>query len=57
MNRYIGYYKGKEEIVDAKTSYEAQMKAAKLFGAKKSWDVVVMLYSKDGEVVEHTCDK
>lgn len=53
-NGYIAFYKGKEKEVYAKSSYEAQQKAAKLFGAKKSYDVTVVLAEKNGEQVTHS---
>jgi hypothetical protein len=37
----------------AKTQYEAQLKAAKAFGAKKSWDVNVVLAEVGGKQVVH----
>jgi hypothetical protein len=43
MRTYIAFYKGKQITVQADTSYNAQQQAAKLFKAKKSYDVTVML--------------
>lgn len=43
MRPYIAFYKGKQLQVEANSSYEAQQKAAKLFKAKKSYEVTVML--------------
>lgn len=43
MRPYIAFYKGKQLQVEAASSYEAQQKAAKLFKAKKSYEVTVML--------------
>jgi hypothetical protein len=43
MRPYIAFYKGKQLQVEATSSYEAQQKAAKLFKAKKSYEVTVML--------------
>ncbi|MFH1984767.1 MAG: hypothetical protein ABIL58_23245 [Pseudomonadota bacterium] len=46
LNGYIAFYKGKRIEVFAKTSFEAQQKAAATFGAKKSYDVTVELAQK-----------
>ena len=54
MNKYIAFYKGKQIEVEADTSYKAQLLAAKEFGARKSYDVTVMLAEKDGEEVTHS---
>lgn len=43
MRTYIAFYKGRQLTVSADTSYLAQQLAAKLFKAKKSYDVTVML--------------
>lgn len=51
---YIAFYKGKRAEVYANTSYEAQLKAAKMFNAKKSYDVHVVLAEKDGVPVTHS---
>lgn len=52
---YVAHYKGRKMDVWAKTSYEAQKKAAAAFRAKKSYDVTVMLAEKPGgEQVVHT---
>lgn len=53
MNGYIAFYKGKRLEVFAETSYQAQVKAAKEFKAKKSYDITVMLAEKDGQPVIH----
>jgi hypothetical protein len=53
MNGYVAFYKGKRIEVYAETSYKAQLKAAELFKAKKSYDVTVMLAEKNGETVTH----
>jgi cation transport regulator ChaB len=52
-NGYIAFYKGKQIEVYADTKYAAQLEAAKLFKAKKSYDVTVELAEKDGEPVVH----
>jgi hypothetical protein len=54
MNGYKAFYKGKELEVFAETSYKAQLEAAKLFKARKSYDVTVVLCEKDGEQVIHS---
>jgi len=53
-NGYVAFYKGKKMDVYAKTSLEARDKAAKAFGAKKAYDVTVMLAEKDGKQVTHS---
>ena len=40
---YVGFWRGKQVEVIAKSSFEAQEKAAKKLGAKKSYEVTVML--------------
>ena len=54
MNGYIAFHKGKQLEVYADTSYQAQLKASKLFKAKHSYQVEVMLAEKNGEQVTHT---
>jgi hypothetical protein len=56
LNGYVAFYKGKKTEVWAKTSFEAQKKAAEFFKAKKSYEVTVMLAEKSdkpGEAVVH----
>ena len=53
MFTYIAFYKGKQITVNALRSYDAQLIASKIFKAKKSYEVTVMLVSKDGEPVIH----
>lgn len=53
MNGYIAFYKGKKLEVYANTSYEAQLKAATQFKARKSYDVEVMLAEKSNKPVVH----
>jgi hypothetical protein len=53
-NGYIAFYKGKRIEVYALTSYQAQIKAAEIFKAKKSYEVTVMLAEKNGEQVTHS---
>lgn len=53
MNGYKAFYKGKSIEVYAESSHKAQLKAAELFKAKKSYDVTVVLCEKDGKEVIH----
>jgi len=56
MNGYKCFYKGKTVEVYADTSYSAQLKAATIFKAKKSYEVTVVLCEKKGEQVVQSCD-
>ena len=51
MNGYICYYKNKRVEVYANTSYAAQQEAAKKLGAKKTYQVNVVLAELNGEPV------
>ena len=53
MFTYIAFYKGKQIEVKALRSYDAQEAAAKIFKARKSYEVTVMLAAKDDEPVIH----
>ncbi len=53
MNGYVGFYKSQRKEVYADTICQAQLKLAKEFKAKKSWEVHVVLAEKDGEQVTH----
>ena len=53
MFTYIAFYKGKQITVNALRTYDAQLIAAKLFKAKKSYEITVMLAAKDDEPVIH----
>lgn len=53
MNGYVCIYRGKRLEVRAATSYQAQEAAAKLFKARKSWEVLVVLAECEGEQVVH----
>ena len=53
MNGYKCFYRGKECEVLANTSHEAQQKGAKEMGAKKTYDVAVVLCEVGGEQVVH----
>jgi hypothetical protein len=46
MKNFIAFYKTKQIVVEAGSSYEAQEKAAKIFKAKKSYEVSVFLADK-----------
>jgi hypothetical protein len=56
MNGYVCFYKGKRVEVYAKTSYEAQQKAAAILKVKKSYEITVVLAEKDGAQVTHVAD-
>jgi hypothetical protein len=43
MRSYKAFYKGKSIVVEAASMYAAQVAAAKALGAKKSYDVAIML--------------
>jgi hypothetical protein len=43
MRTYIALYRGKKIEVIAATSYAAQTEAARIFKAKKAYDVIVLL--------------
>ena len=43
MRPYIAFYRGRQLQVEAGSSYDAQLIAAKLFKARKSYEVTVML--------------
>lgn len=43
MSNYEAFYRGKRISVQAETSYKAQLKAATIFKAKKSYEVTVVL--------------
>jgi hypothetical protein len=43
----VAIYRGKTRIIDAETSYAAQLQAAQLFHARKSYDVSVSLVETD----------
>lgn len=53
MFTYIAFYKGKQIEVKALRSYDAQLAAAKIFKARHSYDVTVMLADKGDEPVVH----
>lgn len=52
MFTYICFYKNKEIQVNALRSFDAQEIAAKIFKAKKSYEITVMLVAKDNEQIE-----
>lgn len=54
MNGYKCFYRSKQCEVMADTTYEAQQLAAKKLGAKKTYDVTVVLCEKTGDQVLHT---
>lgn len=55
-NGYMAFYRGKSIEVYADSSYHAQEEAARIFKAKKSYEVTVMLCEKDGAEVVHIAD-
>jgi len=56
MNGYVAFFKGKRIEVYASNKLEAQTEAARIFKAKKHYDVSVVLAEKDGKQVTHTPD-
>lgn len=54
MNGYKAFFRGKTLEVYAESSYGAQQEAAKLFKARKSHEVTVVLCERDGEQVTHS---
>ena len=54
MNGYIAIYKDKKIEVYAESSYKAQLKAAQIFKAKKSYEVDVYLCELNGKEVLQT---
>ena len=52
MNTYNAYFNKKVIEVEAETSAAAQEEATKIFKAKKSWMVTVILAAKNGKPVE-----
>ena len=50
---YKAFYRGRETEVHASTSYEAQQLAAKVFKARKAYEVAVVLCEKAGKQVVH----
>lgn len=55
-NGYVCFYRGKRIELYADTMYAAQLKAAAIFKAKKSWEVNTVLAELGGEQVTHTAD-
>lgn len=53
MNGYIAFYKDKQLEVRADTSYQAQKQAAKLFKARKAYEVTVVLAESGNEQIVH----
>lgn len=54
VNTYAAFYRGRSIGVNADSSYAAQVKAAAIFKARKSYDVTVVLAAKDGTLVTHS---
>ena len=53
VNGYVGFYRGKRAECHAETKYKAQCILADKLGAKRSYEVEVVLAEKDGEPVVH----
>ena len=54
-NTYLCFYRRNKITVKAPTAYAAQIEAAKIFRARKSYDVSVNLVERaDGTTVEHS---
>jgi|TARA_R110000751_G_scaffold5461_1_gene24792 hypothetical protein len=53
MNEYVAFYKGKDCVVFADTSYEAQQFAAAVLKPRRPYDITVVLVEKDGVPVIH----
>ena len=53
MNGYVVFYRGRRLEVYARTSYEAQQKAALAFKARKAHEVTVVLAEKSGAQISH----
>ena len=53
LNGYKAFYKGKTLNVYANTSLQARDKAAKLFKARRAYDVTVVLCELAGSQVVH----
>ena len=55
MFTYVCFYRGKQITVQALRSFDAQEKAAKLFKARKSYEVTVVLAGRpDGSEFVHS---
>jgi hypothetical protein len=54
MNEYVAFYKGKDCVVFADTSYEAQQFAVAVLKPRRRYDITVMLAEKDGVPVIHS---
>lgn len=46
MFTYVCFYRGKKIVVQALRSYDAQLKAAEIFKARKAWNITVVLADK-----------
>lgn len=55
MNGYKAFWRGREIEVYAPTSYAAQLEAARIFKARKSYEVSVIICERaDGSTVLHS---
>lgn len=53
MNTYHAFYRGKQIELQADTSYHAQLKAAVTFGARKKYEVTVVLVAVGNREITH----
>jgi hypothetical protein len=51
MFQYVCFYRGKQCVVEALRSYDAQLAAAKIFKARKAYEIAVVLAGKDGQPI------
>lgn len=54
MNKYVCMYRGKQVEVDADTTYKAQLLAAQMMKAKRTYDVSVYLVEVNGKEYVHS---
>ena len=47
MRKYVAFYNCRQIVVEADSSYAAQLIAAKEFGAKKTYQVTVLLLDEE----------
>jgi hypothetical protein len=55
-NGYVAFWRGKRIEVYAETILAARELAARALGAKRSYELAVMLAEKDGQSVTHVAD-
>jgi hypothetical protein len=54
MNKYVCMYRGKELVVEADTTYKAQLLASQMLKAKRSYEVSVYLVEHNGKEYVHS---